>query len=940
MTLPAARTLDEAFAGSDLDFSERASLRRALAHDASHYLLVPNAILTPTTADEVAQAMAIARGAGAPLTFRSGGTSLSGQASTEGVLVDTRRHFRRIEVLDDGARVRVQPGATVRQVNARLARFGRKLGPDPASEIACTIGGVVANNSSGMACGTEHNTYNTLESVVVVLASGTIIDTAAANADEQLRAAEPELYEGLSELRRNLLADRESACRVLEQFRIKNTMGYSVNALLDFERPVDILLHLLVGSEGTLGFVAEAVFHTIPLLPAAATGLLIFDDLDAATAALPLLLGAGFATIELMDSRSLVVAQQQSDCPAEISRLTVVEHAALLVELQSPDARTLQSATDKVSLQLAELPLSQPATLLTDAAARAALWHVRKGLYTAVAGARPSGTTALLEDIAVPVERLLATCHELIRLFDVYGYQGCVIFGHAKDGNVHFMVNERFDEDGALGRYRRFTEDMVALVLENGGTLKADHGTGRIMAPFVRRQYGDSIYVTMVRIKHLFDPLGLLNPGVLINDDPDSYLRHLKITPTVEQEVDRCVECGYCEPACPSRNLTLTPRQRIVLRREMEAARNSGDAELLEELERDYEYEGVETCAVDGMCAVACPVGINTGDLVRRLRAEGQARIPSAIAHAAAGAWSPISRGGARALSIADRLPAQIVTGATRMGRALLGADVVPLYDADLPRGGAPRARLASSPSHPQAVYFPACVGTMFGPESESNGIQHSFAALAARAGVELLVPDGIDAACCGTPWKSKGFLDGYSRMRGVTLPLLLSASDNGRLPIVCDASSCTEGLETMREIAVAKGGAYAGLRFVDSVAFAEQVLLAGLTISSPLGSAIVHPTCSSTALGTTAAMTRIAQAVADEVIVPDDWNCCGFAGDRGMLHPELTASATRAEALEVTSRSYDVHVSSNRTCEVGMTRATGAAYVHILEVLERATRP
>jgi D-lactate dehydrogenase len=696
----------------------------------------------------------------------------------------------------------------------------------------------------------------------------------------------------------------------------------------------------VVGSEGTLGFVAEAVFRTVPLLPAAATGLLVFDDLDSATSALPALVSCGFATIELMDSVSLKVAQRQSDCPPEISRLHVGDHAALLVELQAADPETLRSRMDHGARELADLALSHPYALSTDASTRAELWHVRKGLYTAVAGARPSGTTALLEDIAVPVDRLLDTCRELIRLFDLYGYRGCVIFGHAKDGNIHFMVNERFDEDGALDRYRRFTEDMVALVLGNGGTLKAEHGTGRIMAPFVRRQYGDSIYVMMVRIKHLFDPAGLLNPGVLINDDPDSYLRQLKITPTVEREVDRCVECGYCEPACPSRDLTLTPRQRIVLRREMEAARERGDTELLAQLTEDYEYEGVETCAVDGMCAVACPVDINTGDLVRRLRAEKQGTIPSAIADAAARGWSQLSRGGALALTAAHHLPSPVITGTTRLGRALLGDDVVPLYDAGLPRGGASRKRLSTTATDPQAVYFPACVGTMFGAETGSTGVQEAFVALARRAGVGLLVPEGIDATCCGTPWKSKGFLDGYGRMSEITLPLLLESSDNGRLPIVCDASSCTEGLETMREIAASKGGSYAELRFIDSVAFAEQFFLPTLTMTSPVDSIVVHPTCSSTALGTTSAMTRIAESIADDVVVPADWSCCGFAGDRGMLHPELTASATLHEAQEVGSRTYDAYISSNRTCEIGMTRATGEPYRHVLEVLEEVSRP
>jgi D-lactate dehydrogenase len=267
--------------------STKAIDRHAAAHDASHYLLVPAEVARPGTAQEVADLLVSARDRGLPVTFRSGGTSLSGQAVTAGVLADTRHAFRTADVLDGGARVRVQPGMTVRQVNARLARHGRKLGPDPASEIACTIGGVVANNSSGMACGIEQNTYRTLESLVVVLPSGTVLDTSLADADERLRAAEPELHAGLLALRDRVRADPASVATVERFFAMKNTMGYGINAFLDFDAAVDILTHLIVGSEGTLGFVAEAVFRTVRLHPAATTALAVFATLREATAALP-----------------------------------------------------------------------------------------------------------------------------------------------------------------------------------------------------------------------------------------------------------------------------------------------------------------------------------------------------------------------------------------------------------------------------------------------------------------------------------------------------------------------------------------------------------------------------------------------------------------------------------------------------------------------------
>ena len=533
--------------------------RLAAAHDASHYLLTPQAVVAPKDAAEVAALFGVSRSCGVPLTFRSGGTSLSGQAGSSGVIVNTRRNFRTIRVLDDGDRVRSGPGATVRHVNARLSRHQRKLGPDPASEIACTIGGVVANNSSGMACGIASNAYKTLESLVFVLPSGTIIDTADARADETLRLQEPELYVGLERLRDRILGDRPAVDAIRRLYSMKNTMGYGLNSFLDFTRPIDIFAHLIIGSEGTLAFVSEATFVTVPIKKFVATGLLIFPDLAGATQTLPALVDAGCATVELMDATSLRVIQRDSEATDELRTLAVSDHAALLIEFHEDTADELDQRVREAQELLAAAPLTEPVQMTSDAQTRSQLWHLRKGLFTAVAGNRPAGTTALLEDIAVPPHRLNATCAELTRLFEAHGYEESVIFGHAKDGNIHFMINERFDRPELLDRYAAFTEDMVALVLAQGGTLKAEHGTGRIMAPFVRRQFGDTLYRVMQEIKHLADPSGLLNPGVLLSEDAQAHLGHLKTSPSVEPEVDRCVECGYCEPVCPSKDLTMTP---------------------------------------------------------------------------------------------------------------------------------------------------------------------------------------------------------------------------------------------------------------------------------------------------------------------------------------------------------------------------------------------
>ncbi len=911
--------------------STRAMDRLALAHDASHYRMVPAAVARPRNAAEVGTLISQAAQSGVPMTFRSGGTSLSGQASSNHLLVDTRRHFRSIEVLDCGVRVRTQPGATVRAVNARLSRHGRKLGPDPASEIACTIGGVIANNSSGMACGVEHNTYRTLSSSVLVLPSGTVLDTALEDADDLLRRSEPRIHQGLLELRQRIHGNASSLDTIARLYAMKNTMGYGLNSFVDFERPIDMLEHLVVGSEGTLAFVAEATFNTVAVKPHVATALLFFEDLASATTVLPELVAAGFAAIELLDATSLRAAQRDPDASHELRALQVGNHAALLVEYQELDTDALTGRIEGARSLFADLPLCLPARLTDDDVVRAGYWHMRKGLYASVAGKRPVGTTALLEDVAVPVGRLLPACTELSALLSTHRYEGSVIFGHAKDGNIHFMLNERFDDPASVRRYHAFTDEMVELVLSQGGTLKAEHGTGRVMAPYVRHQYGRELHDVMRELKHLVDPRGMFNPGVLIDDEHTTY--QYKTNPSVEAEVDQCVECGYCEPICPSKDLTLTPRQRIVLRREIRAAECAGDYTLLADLTDDYDYEGIDTCAVDSLCQTSCPVHIDTGQLVRNLRATRVGKVQQAVWRTAAEHWAVGTTIAAVTLSTAKHL-APLAASATSVARGIGKPDIIPQWSCDLPAGG--RARTSAHSDHPSAVYFPSCTSAMFGPVEGGIGSSRALLTLCERADVALRIPDAIGSLCCGTPWKSKGLTAGYSSMQDRVVQAMWEASDHGALPIISDAASCTEGLQHMLDHAASQD-----MRFtvIDALAFADRVLLGRLPAPNKIHSLVLHPTCSTTHLGVNQALVRVAEFVADEVTVPDNWGCCAFAGDRGLLHPELTQSATQREAAEVGAASFDAYASANRTCELGLSRATGHPYQHLLEVLEAATR-
>jgi len=898
--------------------------RLTYANDASHYLLTPSLVTKPKSAEDLSNIFKIINSNDLGVTFRSGGTSLSGQGVTDGLLVDTRRNFKNIEVLENGKKVRVEPGLTVNRVNASLRKYGKKLGPDPASEIACTIGGVIANNSSGMSCGTTFNTYKTLSSLKFVLASGTLIDSKDKDANETLRMKESLIYEGLLNLRKRIIEKPYLVEKINKAYSIKNTMGYGLNSFIDFEKPIDILTHLLVGSEGTLGFIAEATFNTIDLLNENATTLLLFDDLKDATKSLPLLKESNANVIELLDISSLKVAQREHMADLVLKDLNFTNNSALLVEYQAKTRNELEDLTNLALKTFKEIGQSN-ATFHKDPEIRNQLWYARKGLYAAVAGNRAKGTTALLEDISVPMQNLHETTLFLSQLLNKHKYLDSVIFGHAKDGNLHFLLNEKFNDENHLQRYIDFTNDLVDLVLAQEGSLKAEHGTGRIMAPFVKKQFGEELYQIMVDLKKLIDPKNLLNPGVIINENEKIYIENLKTQNLIDQEVDKCVECGYCETVCPSKDVTLTPRQRITLRRaEVEALKNN-DQETLDAIKENYDYQAIDTCAVDGMCQTACPVHINTGDLVKRLRSENQSNTSQYLGFIASKNWGKTTNLLSNLLSLAKKLPSTLVIPLNKIARQIGGNNSLPLWNENLPVGG--KARVGKNTENPDVLYFPSCTSSLYGEDSTLQ----SFLSICEKANLKVLIPADIDQLCCATPWSSKGLTQGFEEMALKTSSSILKHLKNPSLEVVSDASSCSQGLQNLL--------VDTSVITKDLVQFVAESVLPKLQISRKVSSLALHPTCSGVEMGTNKYLNQIAQSISNEVITPLDWSCCGFAGDRGLLHPELTASATEKEALEIKNQDIQYFASTNKPCQIALSTATGKKYVHIVELLDELSR-
>jgi D-lactate dehydrogenase len=903
------------------------------ASDASPYRLFPQAVVMAHDAGDVAKVLAYGRRTGIPVTFRAGGTSLNGQGQSDGILVDVRRHFGGVAVEDGGARARVKPGTVLGHANRVLAPHGRKLGPDPAStDIAC-VGGVIANNSGGMRCGVAKDSYSTVSAMTLVLASGTTIDTAAPDAAERF-AAEPDLAAGLEAIRDEIRADAALSERIRRKFAIKNTTGYRLCAFLDADEPLEIFRRLVVGSEGTLAFVAEAVFETVPQPAHTTTAWIHFPGIDEAIAPVRDLVDSGATAVELMVAPALITAAwNMVGAPEEWKELPP-ESAVLLVEYGAASDEELDAYVAKAGEIFAGHETIQPYEFTREAEGIELAWRVREGLHGLIGRLRLPGTALIVEDVCVPPERIAEGARDLQALLGEHGFLPGVA-GHASAGNLHFMLTPDFAKQEDLERYEAFMAKLVELIVgKYDGSLKAEHGTGINMAPYVEREWGEAATELMWRVKQLADPDGVLNPGVVLNRDPDVHLRNLKTTPRIEDSANTCVECGFCEPVCPSRNLTTTPRQRIVLRREM--ARQPAGSPVQRALLEEYEYDALDTCAADGSCQLACPVGIDTGLLVKELRKERHTPRAEAAALATAKRWGRVEKASRAGLRVGGPLARR-----TKRGKGL-----PPAASGTLP----PTSREGAT-----AVYAPSCTNRIFGPtaadgtqngdidrfESRRPSVIEALVEVSRRVGLPVWIPDGVAGSCCGLPWSSKGFGDAHGHKANEMVERLWAWSGEGALPVVIDAASCTQSVTDPGEgvLSEENAGRLAQLEILDSVAWAHDRLLPKLEIGAKVGSATVHPTCATRHMGLAPRLRAVAAALADDVYVAPSSTCCGFAGDRGISHPELTAAATRPQAEELAGRQFDAHLSNNRTCEIGLGRATGADYESVLILLERLSR-
>lgn len=911
----------------------------AYGTDASFYRLIPKIVVLSHTEEEAIEVIRTAYSMNIPVTYRAAGTSLAGQAISDSVLLVATHKWKNFSILDNGNKIRLQPGIVGSKANLLLAPYGRKIGPDPASITAAMIGGIAANNASGMCCGTDQNSYRTIADIRIVFYDGTVLDTASEDSKKVFAEKHSEIIKGIEDLRDQIQADTTLLERIKKKFKIKNTTGYSINALVDYSDPFEIIKHLMIGSEGTLAFISDITYTTVIDEKYKACTLMLFETIEEACQAVPLLKKSPVSAVELLDRDSIRSVENDPDAPNYFKTLPE-STCVLLVECRANEKEEMQERETAIRKAVEPIPTLMPYTFTSDPKEYSFNWKARKGLLPSVGGLRKTGTTCLIEDVAFPVERLAEGCIALKKLFKDLEYKDAVLFGHALEGNLHLVFSQDFTTPEEVKRYADLMDGLAKVVVDGfDGSLKAEHGTGRNISPFVEKEWGEAAYRIMKDIKNIFDPHKLINPGVIINNNPNAHLEDLKPLPATHEIVDKCMECGFCEPNCVAEGLTLSPRQRIVIAREISRLQETGgDPQRLAQMIKGEQYFSDETCATDGLCALACPVKIDTGKYIKDTRHTKASPTAHKVASSIANNMDTVTsaaRVGLNAVGFVHSVLGDSIMGGIAGGLRSISGGSIPKWNKDMPRGGRKiKNQVVNAGQELKVVYFPSCInrsmGKSKGYKKEDVHITQKTEELLIRAGYTIIYPEKINSLCCGMAFSSKGLKEeGLAKSRELE-DALYKASEAGKYPILYDMSPC---FYTSHE----NFKAYPDMKVYDPIEFMLDHVMPKLKVTAPKKEVSVFPVCSVKKIGMEQKLVELSKLCAEKVTLVES-NCCGFAGDRGFTYPELNEHGQRHLSEQIPATCKDGY-STSRTCEIGMSEYSNVTFKSIFYLIDEVTK-
>lgn len=908
--------------------------RLAWGTDASFYRLVPQVVIASKNEDEVCRILFEANKSQTAITFRAAGTSLSGQALSESVLLIAGNRWENYKLAPDASSISLQPGIVGQRVNEILKPYGKKFSPDPASVKSAMIGGIIANNASGMSCGTHENSYRIIQSARIILPDGTLLDTGCHESKTAFAQSHAHLLDKIIEIRNRIRNNKTLTERIKRKYSIKNVTGLNILPFVEFNDPFDIITHLIVGAEGTLAFIAEVTVRTIDELPHKASALLYLPNMQTACETVIQLKNSSVTAVELFD-RTAIRSVENKPNAIPVLKTLPNDAAVLLIKTEGATPDTLKKNMLEVENILANCQLLHPASFTDKANEYNAYWEMRSGIFPTVGSTRPVGTSCIIEDIAFHIDDLPQATADLRIILEKYDYNDAVIYGHALEGNFHFIINQSFDTQQEIERYDNMMNEVIDLVVDKyDGSLKAEHGTGRNMAPFVKREWGEEAYDIMFEIKNTFDPNNILNPGVIFNNDPLCHLNNLKALPETHPIIDKCIECGFCEINCVSNGFTLSSRQRIVVQREVQRLKTTNEnPQLLAHLEKDFEYAGNATCAGDGLCATSCPVDINVGEYIHEFRKDNNSAFAYKLGKLSANNFSKVSGGLKFMLSVANGtrniLGNKKMSSLTSAMRTISG-NKMPLWTPTLPQ---PAAKIENSNfvSNLKVVYFPSCLNQMMGTsENDPSSVQLSqhMVHLLNKAGYQVIFPEKMNNMCCGTIWESKGMPEIADSKTAELELALYKASENGKFPVLCDQSPCLMRMRHKMQ----------NLRLYEPIEFIDLFLLDKLDFHPTNETVTVFPTCSTVKMGLSGSLVKIAKLCSSNVHVPVELACCGFAGDKGFFVPELNVHGLRKLRNQVEKAGATSGYSNSRTCEIGLNTQSGIPYQSIVYLVNKCS--
>ena len=899
--------------------------RLAWGTDAGFYREIPEIVIRSKNEEEVSRLLKLSDKYELPVTFRAAGTSLSGQAITNSILIVAGKNWEDYEVLDNGERIKLQPGIIGDRVNQILKPYGKIFSPDPASKKSAMVGGIVMNNASGMNCGTHASSDRVLISARMVLSDGTILDTGNEESKKAFAASHPEFVKKIEELRDKVNADEELVKRIKYKYAIKNVTGLNILPFVLYTDPFEIMTHLLVGSEGTLAFGSEFTMASGHMYKHSASAMLYFTSMREASEAVVALRNGPIHSAEMLDKKSL----------SSVNDTTGEGLTAVLVETKGDSKEELDANIAELTRLLEPFKLYVPARFTDNPEEYSKYWAIRSGIFPSVGGTRPIGTTVLIEDVAFHIEDLPNATVDLAEMLEKHGYEDSCIYGHALEGNYHFIISQRFDSEEEIAKYKNLMLEVEKLVVDKyDGSLKAEHGTGKNMAPFVVHEWGEKAFAVMREVKDLFDPKNILNPGVIFNDDPECYVKGLKPMPITNPRVNKCIECGFCEVNCVTCGYSLSSRQRIVIQRELARLRETGeDNERLKRLESQFKSLGNATCAGDGLCSTSCPMKINVGDMIHDLREEAlpKGSFGYKIGDFAANKLSLV-KGVLRPVLTAASVAQSIIgnKGVKVVGETLHKAGI-PLWAPAMPTGhyDCPSTKVAQEK---KVVYFPSCLNQTMGHshvDPEKKDLVNKMVEFLEKVGYEVIYPKGMQNLCCGMIWESKGMPEIANRKTRELEDALWEASEQGKYPVLCDQSPC---LHRMRDH-IKKMHLYEPVEFIHD-------LVAPSLEFTPIDEAVtVHITCTMRHMGLGEKVIALAKMCSRNVIVPEEVGCCGFAGDKGFTHPDMNKYALRKLRPQLEKAGVKRGFSNSRTCEIGLTTNSGVPYQSIVYLVDECAK-